>query len=104
MAVGRVVIAIDLHAAQDIDALDARGHQDLRVPLVLLRLGIGAHHDDVDLAARVAGARSEPFLAVQHPFIAVELGIHGDVGGVRGGHRRFRHDEGGADLAFEQGL
>ena len=104
VAVRGVVVAVHLHAAQDVDALGAGRHQDLRVTLVPLRLRVGADHDDVDLAARVAGAGGEPLLAVQHPLVAVELGIHGDVGGVGGGDARLGHDEGRADLALQQGL
>ena len=104
MAVRSVVVAVHLHAAQDLDALGAGGHQDLRVALVLLGLRIGADHDDVDLAARIAGAGGEPLLAVEHPLVAVELGVDGDVGGVRGGDARLGHDVGRADLALQQRL
>ena len=104
VAVRGIVVAVHLHAAQDLDALGAGGHQDLRVTLVLLRLGVGADHDDVDLAARVAGAGGEPLLAVQHPLVAVELGVERDVGGIRGGDARLGHDEGRADLALQQRL
>ena len=104
VAVRGVIVAVHLHTAQDVDALGAGRHQDLRVALVLLRRRVGADHDDVDLAARVAGAGGEPLLAVEHPLVAVELGVHGDVGGVGGGHPRLGHDVGRADLAVEQGL
>ena len=72
--------------------------------LCLSALGIGADHDDVDLAARIAGAGGEPLLAVEHPLVALELGVERQVGGVGGGDARLGHDVGGADLALQQRL
>jgi len=104
VAVRGVVVAVDLHAAQDLHALGPGRHQDLGVALVLVGLRVGADHDDVDLAARVAGAGGEPFLAVEDPLLAFEPCLHGEVGGVRGGDVGLGHHVGRADLALEQGL
>jgi hypothetical protein len=98
-----IVVAVHLHAAQHLDALGAGRHQDLRVALVLVGgVGIGADHDDVDLATRVTGAGCEPLLPVQDPLVPLEPGPHGEVGGVRGGDARLRHDIGRADLALQE--
>ena len=105
VAVRGIIVAVHLHRPQDGDALGAGRHEDLGVPLVLLgRLRIGAHHDDVDLAAGITGAGGEPFLAVEDPLVAFELGIERQVGRVGRGDAGLGHDVGGADLAIEQGL
>ena len=104
VAVRGVVVAIDLHGTQNLHALGAGGNEDLGMLAVLLGGGIGADHDDVDLAARVAGAGGEPLLAVEHPFVAVELGLHRQVGGVRRADAGLGHDVGRADLAVQQRL
>ena len=105
VAVRGVVAAVDVHGAHDLHAFGPGRHQDLGVALVLLgRVRVGADHDDVDPAARVAGARGEPLLAVQHPLLALGSGLHGDVGGIGGGDARLGHDVGRADLALQQRL
>ena len=58
VAVRRVVIAVDGQRALDGDARRVHRHQDHRLLLVLARLGVGLAHQDRDLAARIAGARS----------------------------------------------
>jgi len=52
----------------------------------------------------VAGAGDVVLLAVDHPLIAVQHRLGGDVLGVGGGHRRLGHGVGRADLAVQQGL
>src|SRR5262249_5676691 len=64
MAVGCIVVAINLHRTQDFDTACAGGNEYLRVAPVLFRRGVGANHDDVDLAAWVAGTGGEPLFAV----------------------------------------
>jgi hypothetical protein len=68
------------------------------------RLGLVLHHDDHDLAARVAGAGDVVLLAVDHPLVAHELGARGDVLGVRRRHARLGHRVGRTDLAVQQRL
>jgi hypothetical protein len=74
------------------------------VLLVLRPLVAGADHDDVDRAARIAGARRPPFLAVEHIVAAVTPARHGDVGGVGGGDIGLGHQIGRADFPIEQRL
>ena len=57
--------------AEDLDAGRVHRHEDLRLPLVRRRVRVGLHHDDHDLAARVAGAGDVVLLAVDHPLVAV---------------------------------
>ena len=66
------------------------------------RVRVGQRHRDVEGAARVAGAGGPPFLAVQHPFAALEPRVHGDVGRVRRSHAGLGHEIGRARPALEQ--
>ena len=102
MAMRRVVVAEDAHGADDLDARGVQGHENLRLAVVPRRAGVGHHHDDHDLATRVAGAGDVELLAVDHPFAAVEHRCSGDVGGVGGGHGGLGHGESRADFAGEQ--
>nr|ABM53578.1 putative regulatory protein TetR [uncultured bacterium CBNPD1 BAC clone 1664] len=104
VAAGRMVFAEDMHRAEDLHPGRIDGHQDLRLLLVRRGVGIGADHGDHDLAARVAGAGDVVLLAVDHPFVAVQHRLGGDVLGVGRGHRRLGHGVGRADLAVQQGL
>ena len=65
-------------------------------------VGIGQGHGDIERAARIAGAGRPPFLAVEHPFVALEPGVHGDVGRVRRGDAGLGHQIGGARAPLEQ--
>ena len=71
MTVRRVVLAEHLHRADDLDTGRVHRHQDLRLALVRRRVGVGLHHHDQDLAARVAGAGRSVLLAVDDPLVAV---------------------------------
>ncbi|MNX90551.1 hypothetical protein D3C86_1226060 [compost metagenome] len=102
MAVRRIVIAEHGQEALDRDARGVRRHDDHRLLLVAARIGIGLAHHDVDLAAGVAGARRPPLGAVDHVMVAIALDAAADIGGVRRGHVRLRHQEGRADLAAQQ--
>ena len=67
-------------------------------------LGIGFTHHDVHGATRVAGTRTPPLASVDDIVVAIALNAALHVGGVRGGHVRFGHQEGRADLAAQQRL
>ena len=99
-----MVIAEHRQMPHDRDARSVARHQDHRLLLMLGRVRIGLAHEDHDLAARVAGAGSPPFTAVDDVFVAVAVDRALDVGCVARRHRRLRHAEGGADLAVEQRL
>ena len=51
------------------------GHEQHRMARVPRRLGVGQRHHDIERAARIAGARRPPFLAVEHPFVALKARI-----------------------------
>jgi len=57
VAVRCVVVAEHVHRPDDLDARRAHRHEDLRLLLVGVGVRGRLHHDDHDLAARVAGAR-----------------------------------------------
>ena len=99
VAVRRIVGAEHLHALDDLDAGRVHRHEDLRLLLVRVRIGVGAHHDDHDLAARVAGARGVELRAVDDVLVAVGHGRGLDLLGVAGHDARLGHHVGGADLA-----
>jgi len=89
----------------DADARQPGGHQDHRLLLVARGIvGIGLAHQDVELAARVAGAARPPLAAVDHVMVAVALDAALDVGRIRRGDVRLGHEERRADPALEQGL
>ena len=102
MAVRRVVVAEHRQHALDLDPGGVERNEDLRLLLVPRAARVGLAHDDGDLAARIADARRPPFAAVDHVFVAFAVDRGLDVGGVGGGDRRLRHQEGGANLAGEQ--
>ena len=102
MSVRRVVFAIDLHGPQDLDALARGRNQQHRMARVRRGVGVGERHRDVERAARIAGAGRPPFLAVERPFVAFEPRVHGDVGRVRRGDARLRHEIGRAGASLEK--
>jgi hypothetical protein len=104
VAVGRIVIAHHVQRARDADALGIGRDHDHALLRVLGRFGVGLAHGDEDLAARIAGARDPPLVAVDDVFVALALDAGADVGGVGGGDFGLGHGEGRADLAFQQGL
>ncbi len=101
---GRVVVAEHRQWAQDLETGRIHGHQNHRVLLVTWRIRVGQAHEDHHLAARVAGARSPPLAAVDHPLVTLAHGAGLHVGGIRRSHARLGHAEGRADLAAQQGL
>ena len=102
MPVRSVVGAEDVHRPQDLHAGRVDRHEDLRLLLVGVRIGIGADHRDHDLAARVARTRDVELLSVDQPLVAVEHGVGLHLLGIRAHHRWLGHGVGRADLAFEQ--
>ncbi len=104
VAVGRVVVAEDVHHLQHLHAFGLNRDEDLRLARVARRVRLGDAHHDHDLAARVTDARGPPFLAVEHPLVSLEPRFQGDVGGVRGSDLGLGHRESRADLSVEQGL
>ena len=104
VAVRRVVLAEHVHGTEDLDAGRVHRHEDLRLAVVGRCLGARHHHDDHDLAARIAGAGDVVLLAVDHPLVAVELGAARDVRRVRRRDVGFGHRVRRADLSGEQRL
>ena len=104
MAVRRIVIAEDVEMAQHAHARRVERHQDHRLPLVRLRVGIGLAHDDGDLAARVHRARGPPFAAIDDVVVAVAADFGADVGGVGGSDVGLGHGKAGANVPFHQRL
>ena len=82
MAIGRMVGAEDAHGPEHLHAGRVHGHQYLRMLALARGLGVGLDHADQDLAARVAGAADEIFLAVDDPVVAVEHSTGFEVAGI----------------------
>ncbi len=102
MAVRRVVIAEHRQHLFNRDAWGVERHEDLRLLLVARIIRTALAHQDRDLAARIADARRPPLATVDDVVIALALDAGLDVGRVRRGDRRLRHQEGGADFAVHQ--
>ena len=101
MAVGGVVIAVDVQHALDRDAGSIGGDQNHGLLAVGVAVGrVGFAHDQVDLATGVTGARGPPFLQFCQPRTEPDsYGIDRDEGGGRGEnipihlkHTRLPHD------------
>ena len=104
MPVRGVVGAEDVHRSDDLDTRGVGRYQDLRLLLVGVGVGIGAHHGDHDLAARVAGSRDVELFAVDHPFVAVEDRAGLDLLGVGTHDAGLGHRVRRADLTPKQRL
>ena len=104
VTVRRVVVAEHRQRPQHLDAGRIGRHQDHRLLRVARRLRVGLAHEDVDLAARIAGTADPPLAAVDDVVVAVTLDARGDVGRVARRDRRLGHREGAADLAVQQRL
>lgn len=105
VAMGGVVVAVDLEHSLDGDSRKAGRDQDDGLLLVRVGVvGIGLAHDDVELAPRVASAAGPPLGAVQDVVIAVLCDLQLDVGGIRGRNLRLGHQKRRADLALHQRL
>ncbi len=102
VTVRRVVKAKHRQHLLHLDAGGIERNEDLRLRLVLRRIRIGLAHQDRDLAAGIADARRPPFAAVDDVVIAILFDAGFDIGRVRRRNCRFRHQEGGADLAVHQ--
>ena len=102
MPVRRVVVAEYAERAQHFDAGRIGRYQHHGLLLVHRGRGIGLAHDDVEPAARIAGAGGVPLAAVDDVAVAVATDRTLDVGRIRRGHRRFGHQESRSDRAGEQ--
>ena len=100
MPMGSIVFTKDLHGANDLDAFCISRHKDLRLPVVLWRIGVGNHHGDHHLTARVSGSGDPMLLAINDPLIAVENSAGRDIGRVRRRHARLGHCKSRANLAL----
>ena len=81
----------------------ARGRNEQhRMARVRRGVRVGQGHGDIERAARIARARRPPFLAIEHPFVAVEAGVHRDIGRVGRRDPGLGHEIGRARAPFEQ--
>lgn len=84
VAVGGVVVAVDLEHSLDGDARQTSRDQDDRLLLVrIFVVGISLAHDDVELASRVAGTAGPPLGAIEDVVVAVASDLELNVGGIR---------------------
>lgn len=105
VAVGGVVVAVDLEHSIDGDSRKAGRDQDDGLLLVRVGVvGIGLAHDDVELASRVASAAGPPLGAVENVVVAVLGDLQLDVGGIGRRNLGLSHQKGRADLALHQRL
>ena len=100
IALAAVLPAIDADVAQDFDAGRVGRDEEHRRALVAL-LGVGVGHRHHDQQVGPFGVGREPFLAVDHPFVAVEIGARDETGRV-GSALRLGHRKGRDDLVIEQ--
>ena len=99
---GALVVAEHRQAAHERDARRVEGHEDHRLPVIRVGVGVGDTHEHGDLAARVERAAREPLVRVDDVVVAVGLDAAADVRRVRRRDPRLRHREARSDLAFEQ--
>lgn len=105
VAMGRIVVAVDLEHSVNGDAGGVMGHEHNRLLAVrILVVGVRLAHDNVDVAARVASAARPPLLAVEDVLVALAANVELDVGSVGRGDLGLGHEERGANLAVHQGL
>ncbi len=88
--------------SENVDSRRVDRHQDHRLLLMRGGLRVGAAHHDQDRAARVVGAGGPPLAAVDDVIATVADDRRFDIACVTGGHRRFGHREGAADLTGQQ--
>lgn len=84
MSVGFVEVAKHRKVADDLDPGGVGGNKHHGLLDMAVRvLGVGLADENVELVARVGGARNPPLVAVDHVFVADALDAGLDVGGVR---------------------
>ncbi len=88
------------NVAQLLEARRVTRDDDHRRPLVRTGVGVGDDHRDQEV--RDHAVRCEPFVSVDHPFVALELGGGGEEGRVGARGIGLGHREGRAHLAVEQ--
>lgn len=103
VAMGCVIVSVDLEHALDFDARRVDRHQQhrlllIRILVVLIRLS----HDNVDLATRITGSARPPLLPIEHVFVAVASNVQLNIGRIRRSHLRLRHEESRSNLALHQ--
>ena len=103
-AVEALIDAAEGNQQIDVDARSVTRHEDHRVLLMAIGLGITLAEENEQLAARIARTGDPPLVPVDDVVVAVPRDRCGDVGGVRRGNRRLRHRKGRADLAREKRL
>jgi hypothetical protein len=122
VALGGVVVAKDLHGADNLDTGGLGVDEEDRVALVPGRVsGVSLGDDNVDGATGVTGTRDPPLVAVEDELVALPAGNSvAEVGSVGRGNWRpsdthsgqevvlvltsvLGHREGGADLAVDKG-
>lgn len=105
VAVGGIVVAVDLEHSLDGDSRKAGRDQDDGLLLVRVGVvGIRLAHDDVELASRVARTAGPPLGAVQNVMVTVFGDLELNVGGIRRRDLGLSHQKGRADLSLHQGL
>ncbi len=93
MPVGRIVVTEDRQHPLHCNAGRVHRREDHRLLLVQRSGRRGLAHENAQLAARVASARSPPFAAVENVFFSAALDARLDVGGVGGGDFGLGHGE-----------
>ncbi|KIN78935.1 Regulatory protein, TetR [Sulfitobacter mediterraneus KCTC 32188] len=104
MPVRRIVMAKDMHRAQDLNTGVVHRHKDLALLAERFGVGGGFDHHDHDFAARITSAGDVVFLAVDHPFTVFQHRGGRDVLGIRRGDIRLCHRKGRADFTRQQRL
>lgn len=105
VAVGGIIVTVNLEHSVDGDAGGLGGHQDDRLLSVGIGIvGITLAHDDVDLASRVTSTAGPPLGAVEDVLVTLTLDAKLDVGGIRRRNIGLSHQESRADLSLHQRL
>ena len=102
LAVRRPAAATMSHHRHRLDGDAGRigGHEDLARAAMWLAVGIGDRHDDRE--ARSLGARREPLVTVDDPFVPVENGPRTQQRGVRPRDVRLGHGEERPRVALDE--
>ena len=104
MAVRRIVVTEHRKAAADGHPFRVHRHEDHRLLFVPLRVGTRFPHENRDRAARIAGARDPPLVAIDDVLVALALNPRVDVRRIRRGDVGLRHGEARSDRPVQQRL
>ena len=102
MAMRRVIVAEHMQLTQPPHAGRVHGHENHGLLAVQPRFGVGLAHEYQDLAARIAGAGSPPFAAVDHVVSTVAHDRGLDVRGIARCDVGLGHRKGRANAALQQ--